>query len=73
MKNQGWVREECSVFRARLLRHIGSITEGFPYPGAKACFLISGDKWDDRNWLSELIKISAAELPMPKKKAPRKK
>lgn len=23
---------------------IGNITEGVPYPGAKACFLIAGDK-----------------------------
>lgn len=52
---------------------IGNITEGVPYPGAKACFLITGDKWDNRNWLSELIRISAAELPLPKKKTPRKK
>jgi TfoX/Sxy family transcriptional regulator of competence genes len=52
---------------------IGNFTEGFPYPGAKACFLITGDKWDNRNWLSELIRISATELPLPKKKTPRKK
>ena len=52
---------------------IGNITEGVPYPGAKACFLIAGDKWDNRNWLGELIRVSAAELPLPKKKTPRKK
>lgn len=52
---------------------IGNITEGVPYPGAKAYFLITGDKWDNRNWLSELIRISATELPVPQKKTPRKK
>ena len=36
---------------------IGSVTEGFPYPGAKACFLISGDKWDDRAWWTELVRM----------------
>jgi len=48
--------------------YIGEVIEGSPYPGAKPCFMISGDKWDDSEWLAELIKISAAELPMPKKK-----
>lgn len=43
------------------------------YPGAKPSFLISGDKWDDQEWLCELIKITASELPMPKKKTAKKK
>ena len=42
-----------------------------PYAGAKPCFFISGEKWDDREWLSRLIAVTAAELPMPKK-MPRK-
>jgi DNA transformation protein and related proteins len=54
---------------------IGTVTEGPPYPGAKACFLISGDQWEDREWLSQLIKLTALELPLPKpkKKSPRSK
>ena len=48
--------------------YIGEVMEGPPYPGAKPCFIISGDRWDDSEWLVELIKISVAELPMPKKK-----
>jgi TfoX/Sxy family transcriptional regulator of competence genes len=47
---------------------IGTATEGQPYPGAKACFLISGDQWEDREWLSQLIKLTALELPVPKPK-----
>jgi len=47
---------------------IGTVVEASPYPGAKPCFLISGDRWEDREWLSNLVKISAAELPLPKKK-----
>jgi DNA transformation protein len=45
------------------------VVEASPYPGAKPCFLITGDQWDDRDWLANLIKITAAELPLPKKKA----
>ena len=47
---------------------IGEYVEACPYPGAKSCLLISGDKWDDREWLAKLIEITAAELPLPKKK-----
>jgi TfoX/Sxy family transcriptional regulator of competence genes len=40
-----------------------------PYPGAKSYFLISGEQWDDNEWLSELIRLTSIELPLPKKKA----
>lgn len=49
----------------------GSIDERPPYPGAKLCLLIDPDRWDDSDWLSQLISISVAELPMPKPKAKR--
>jgi TfoX/Sxy family transcriptional regulator of competence genes len=55
------------------LKFIGNIIEGFPYPGAKPYFLISRDKWDDCRWLAQLVQISAAELPLPKKKVPIRK
>lgn len=48
--------------------HIGDVSEGAPYKGAKPCFVISGDKWDDGDWLAELIKVSTAELPSPAKR-----
>lgn len=38
------------------------------YPGAKPYFWISGEYWDDADWMSELIKISASELPIAKRK-----
>ena len=50
-------------------RFIGTVTEGEPYPGAKPCFLIEGDQWEDGDWLSELIRLTANALPMPKPKA----
>lgn len=46
---------------------IGDVVEAPPYPGAKPSFLIE-DKVEDRGWLSELVRISVAELPMPKPK-----
>ncbi len=45
-----------------------TITEASPYPGAKPCFLISADLLEDREALTELIKVTAKELPLPVKK-----
>jgi DNA transformation protein len=47
--------------------------EDFPYPGAKPWLLVSGDSWDDAFWLSQLIRLTSAELPIPKAKSPKKK
>jgi len=46
---------------------IGTVVEAPPYEGAKPSFLIE-DKLDDREWLSSLIRVTAAELPLPKPK-----
>ena len=58
---------------------IKDVKEAPPYPGAKMSFLIE-DKIEDQDWLSELIRITARELPEPKpkkkstkKKSPKKK
>lgn len=48
-------------------KFIGDVVEAPAYPGAKPSFLIE-DKIEDREWLSELIRISLKELPMPKPK-----
>ena len=48
-------------------KFIGNVVEAPPYPGAKPSFLIE-DKLEDRRWLSELVRISVKELPMPKPK-----
>lgn len=47
------------------------LPDGIPYPGAKACLLVDAELWDDREWLTELIRISARELPAPRPKKPR--
>jgi TfoX/Sxy family transcriptional regulator of competence genes len=45
-----------------------TVTEASPYPGAKPCFLISAETLEDRDALTELIKVTAQELPLPTKK-----
>lgn len=47
---------------------IGKVVEASPYPGARPGFLISPKQYKDFEWLSELIKITSQELPLPKKK-----
>ena len=39
-----------------------------PYPGAKPCLLIDADRWEDRDWMADLVRVTAAELPGPKPK-----
>lgn len=48
--------------------YIGDVVEESPYPGAKPNFLISIEKIKNGQWLGELIKITAEELPVPVKK-----
>ena len=48
-------------------KFIGNAIEVPPYKGAKPSFLIE-DKIEDRDWLSELIRISVKELPPAKQK-----
>jgi len=53
--------------------HIGDgIVEAPPYPGAKMYFLIE-DKFEDREWISVLIRITAKELPDAKSKSKKTK
>lgn len=51
---------------------IGEVAEAPPYEGAKPYFLIE-DQFDDNEWLSELIRVTEKELPMPKPKKNKKK
>lgn len=48
--------------------YIGDVCEAPPYPGAKMYFLIE-DAFEDREWISGLIRITAKELPLPKPKS----
>ena len=46
--------------------------EAPPYPGAKPSFLIE-HQIEDAEWLSELVRITARERPMPKPKKRKKR
>ena len=52
--------------------YLGDVTEAPAYPGAKPSFLIT-DQVEDREWLSELVRITVKELPMPRLKKKNKK
>jgi TfoX/Sxy family transcriptional regulator of competence genes len=51
--------------------HIGDVVSAPPYPGAKPSFVID-DQMDDREWLTELVRITVAELPAAKAKKRKK-
>ncbi len=51
--------------------YIGKPVETPPYPGAKLYFLVE-EKFEDRDWISQLISITAQELSDSKKNKPRK-
>jgi TfoX/Sxy family transcriptional regulator of competence genes len=48
------------------------VTEAAPYPGAKPCFLIPGDAWEEGKRLSKLVRMTVDQLPPPKKKPSRR-
>jgi TfoX/Sxy family transcriptional regulator of competence genes len=47
--------------------YIENVVEAAPYPRARAHFLIE-DAFEDRVWISGLIKLTVQELPPPKQK-----
>ncbi|QIM18113.1 TfoX/Sxy family protein [Leucobacter coleopterorum] len=53
--------------------YIGDPEEAPAYPGSKLYFRVSGDRWEDREWLTGLIDATAAVLPLPKPKKPKVK
>ena len=51
---------------------IGEVVKKPPYSGAKPSFLIE-DQIEDKGWVSNLISITAEELPSPKPKSKKMK
>jgi TfoX/Sxy family transcriptional regulator of competence genes len=45
--------------------------EGYPYKGARASMIIDEGRLEDREWLVELVCITAGNVPLPKQKKPR--
>jgi len=50
--------------------YIGVPTEARPYSGARPYFLME-EELDDRQWMADLLRITASELPQPQPKRPR--
>ena len=46
--------------------------QGFPYPGARPWFVVSGETWEDAEWLVDLVVQTAAALPPPQFKKPKR-
>ena len=51
--------------------YIENLVESSPYPGAKPYFLID-DQLENRDWISNLIRITVEELPELKPKSKKK-
>jgi TfoX/Sxy family transcriptional regulator of competence genes len=51
--------------------YIGNPVEAAPYTGAKPHFLIE-DAFEDREWISGLIRTTVEELPIPQPKVKKK-
>jgi TfoX/Sxy family transcriptional regulator of competence genes len=52
--------------------HAEPVSDAPPYPGAKPQMLIEADRWDDAEWLGELLRVTAAGLPLPKPRKPKR-
>ncbi len=53
--------------------YLGDAVERPPYKSSKPFFWISGDRWEDGDWLAGLVRVTADALPVPVKKARRRK
>ncbi|MEH3144687.1 MAG: TfoX/Sxy family protein [Methylobacterium frigidaeris] len=52
---------------------LASVVEAHPFPGAKPWLLVEGDLWDDGESLAALFRATAASLPAPAPRKPRRK
>jgi TfoX/Sxy family transcriptional regulator of competence genes len=52
--------------------HAEPVSDASPYLGAKPQMLIEADRLDDAEWLGELLRVTAAELPTPKPRKPKR-
>ncbi len=50
----------------------GNPEEASAYPGSKPFLVIDEDRWEDREWMSKLIRMTADELPAVKVKKRKK-
>jgi TfoX/Sxy family transcriptional regulator of competence genes len=52
--------------------HAEPVSYAPPCPGPKPQMLIPADRWEDAEWLGELLRITAAKLPTPKPRKPKR-
>lgn len=52
--------------------HAEPVSDTPPYPGAKPNLIIEADRWDDAEWLSKLLSVTADKLPTPKPRKPKR-
>lgn len=50
--------------------YIGDVVETELFPGSKLWFSIT-DRFEDREWFAELVRVTASALPPPKPRKPR--
>jgi len=53
--------------------YLGEAVERRPYEASKPYYWVSGDRWDDGDWLAGLMRTTAAALPVPVKKVKKRK
>jgi TfoX/Sxy family transcriptional regulator of competence genes len=53
--------------------HAEPVSDAPPNPEAKPQMLIEADRWDDVEWLGELLRVTAAELRAPKPRKPKRR
>jgi TfoX/Sxy family transcriptional regulator of competence genes len=51
--------------------HAEPVSEAPPYPGAKPHLLIETHRCDHAEWLSDPLRVTAAELPISKPRKPK--
>lgn len=44
-----------------------AVDEAPAYSGAKPSFRVDGERWDDAEWMAELVRVTWGELPVRKK------
>lgn len=54
-------------------KEFGPFEEGPPYPGSKPFFIVDEDRWEDRDFMADLVRVTSAALPIPKPKKAKKK
>ncbi len=52
--------------------HTEPVSEAPPYPGAKPHLMIEMDRWEDGDWFTHLLRLTASELPTPKPRKPKR-